>query len=210
MNIASLDTVLDKYVDKLFFWAIPRSVRPNYFTMFRIASTPVIFILLSFGYLKTGFGLFIISMLTDLIDGALARARNQITKLGKVLDPIADKLLILVTLLYIGFAQPIVMYFSVFIVIEIVGVIVGMLMTKYLGPVKHEGANTYGKIKMWLQCIGIILYLIGVFSRISLLLNFSVGLLIAGLCFALLSAYEQSRIRLEQVLTFRRTKAARV
>ncbi|MDQ6886015.1 MAG: CDP-alcohol phosphatidyltransferase family protein [Gemmatimonadota bacterium] len=45
-----------------------------------------------------GFVFFVLAGVTDYFDGALARGRNQITDLGKLLDPLADKLLLLATL----------------------------------------------------------------------------------------------------------------
>lgn len=45
------------------------------------------------------FGLFLLAAATDRLDGAIARARNEITRLGKLLDPLADKLLIAMAML---------------------------------------------------------------------------------------------------------------
>ncbi len=69
---------------------------PNIITIARICFTPVI-ALLPFieGYRPklVCFVLFVVVALTDVLDGYLARSRQQVTDLGKLLDPIADKLI---------------------------------------------------------------------------------------------------------------------
>ena len=74
---------------------------PNLLTIGRIALTPVIaFLPLIDGYWPklVTFVVFLAAAISDVIDGRLARNRNLVTDLGKVLDPIADKLLLLATL----------------------------------------------------------------------------------------------------------------
>ena len=75
---------------------------PNIITLARILITPVI-ALLPFidGYAPKliTFVVFVIAAVSDIWDGRLARSRNQITDLGKLLDPIADKLLLVATLI---------------------------------------------------------------------------------------------------------------
>ncbi|HXV87416.1 MAG TPA: CDP-alcohol phosphatidyltransferase family protein [Gemmatimonadales bacterium] len=74
---------------------------PNVLTVARIALSPVI-ALLPFidGYLPklVAFMVFLAAAVSDIYDGRLARERHQITDLGKVLDPLADKLLLFATL----------------------------------------------------------------------------------------------------------------
>ena len=74
---------------------------PNIITIIRIAMTPVI-ALLPFieGYWPKflAFIIFVITALTDLVDGYLARSRGEVTDLGKLLDPLADKLLLVAAL----------------------------------------------------------------------------------------------------------------
>ena len=74
---------------------------PNIITIVRICFTPVI-ALLPFidGYWPklVCFVVFVIAAVSDVFDGYLARSRNMVSDLGKLLDPIADKLLLFATL----------------------------------------------------------------------------------------------------------------
>jgi CDP-diacylglycerol--glycerol-3-phosphate 3-phosphatidyltransferase len=74
---------------------------PNLLTLARIAITPVIAWLAfvhGFWPKLACFVIFIAAAVTDIIDGRIARRRNLISDLGKTLDPLADKLLLLATL----------------------------------------------------------------------------------------------------------------
>jgi CDP-diacylglycerol---glycerol-3-phosphate 3-phosphatidyltransferase len=70
---------------------------PNALTVARIAATPLIAVLPiadSWTLRFTAFCLFALAAITDYIDGHLARSRKQETDLGRLLDPLADKLLL--------------------------------------------------------------------------------------------------------------------
>lgn len=72
---------------------------PNILTISRILAVPLLVVVLltkpKFEYQAfVGLGLFLLASLTDFLDGYLARRRRQITKLGQLLDPAADKILI--------------------------------------------------------------------------------------------------------------------
>lgn len=75
---------------------------PNYITLSRIASIPVLIWILSSNYFSSADGhkelaaaaLFLAASITDGVDGYLARRRGQITTMGMLLDPLADKLMI--------------------------------------------------------------------------------------------------------------------
>ncbi len=75
---------------------------PNYITLTRILSIPVLIWILSSSRFSSTNGdrellasaVFIAASLTDAIDGYLARKREQVTTIGMLLDPVADKLLI--------------------------------------------------------------------------------------------------------------------
>lgn len=75
---------------------------PNKLTILRIIMTFVfMFLLYSDGFLSKifAFVFFILACVTDFFDGYIARKYNLITDLGKILDPIADKILVLAALL---------------------------------------------------------------------------------------------------------------
>lgn len=75
---------------------------PNSLTTLRIALAPVTALLLLQPGAETrliAMGVFLVAALSDLADGALARRRGEVTDFGKLWDPIADKLLLVATLI---------------------------------------------------------------------------------------------------------------
>jgi CDP-diacylglycerol---glycerol-3-phosphate 3-phosphatidyltransferase len=78
-----------------------RFTLPNIITLARIAACPVIFFLAiapGAGARFWAFALFVVAALSDIWDGHLARRYGLITDVGKLLDPIADKLLLVATI----------------------------------------------------------------------------------------------------------------
>jgi len=127
---------------------------PNQLTISRIVLVPVMVVLLMFPgkwtCLVTGV-LFAVAGFTDLIDGYLARKENQITSLGKFLDPLADKILVssvLVMLVQNGWIPG---------WIAIVIICRDIMVTGLRAIAADEGvvlaADKYGKIKTVLQLV---------------------------------------------------------
>ncbi|MDR0357259.1 MAG: CDP-diacylglycerol--glycerol-3-phosphate 3-phosphatidyltransferase [Clostridiales Family XIII bacterium] len=67
---------------------------PNTLTMIRIALIPVFVAFLLNGYSYAAAGIFIAAAATDALDGYIARKKNLVTNFGKLMDPLADKLLV--------------------------------------------------------------------------------------------------------------------
>ncbi len=80
---------------------------PNLLTIIRIFLAPVFLVFLIIEniphHFLWAFIIFTVASITDLVDGKLARKNNQVTNLGKLLDPLADKMLTTAALL--GFMQ---------------------------------------------------------------------------------------------------------
>ncbi len=69
---------------------------PNALTLLRIFLVPLLVVVLLTrieGHVYLGAGIFLLAVLTDYLDGFFARRRNEVTRLGILLDPLADKLL---------------------------------------------------------------------------------------------------------------------
>ena len=68
---------------------------PNKLTIARMLAVPVFIIVLMFGYYYASAVIFILASITDMLDGMIARKYNLITNFGKIMDPLADKLLVI-------------------------------------------------------------------------------------------------------------------
>ncbi len=138
---------------------------PNFLALLRIALAPLMFWLLvdrgnplfaqlHVSWLDYGAALvFVIASVTDFFDGYIARSWNQITKLGGILDPLADKMLMLagfLGLVYIHRASA----WAVFIILTREFFITG-LRIQVASEGKSVQASLAGKIKTVLQMIAI-------------------------------------------------------
>lgn len=72
---------------------------PNKLTMGRILAIPVFIVVFLMGYNYAAAVIFILAALTDMLDGHIARKYNLVTNFGKLMDPLADKLLVMSALL---------------------------------------------------------------------------------------------------------------
>lgn len=130
---------------------------PNSLTVFRILLIPVfIFLFLSPRWNLTFLPvlLFALAAVTDLLDGYLARRNNQVTDLGRLLDPIADKLLVLSGLILLVQFQRIGAWLAIAIIAREVAVSGLRSIAAAEGMI--ISADSLGKVKAFLQVMGII------------------------------------------------------
>ncbi len=128
---------------------------PNLLTVIRIFMAPVFLVFLMtesiHHHFLWAFILFVVASITDFIDGKLARKNNQITNLGKLLDPLADKMLTTAALL--GFMQyGLCNIWVLMIVLTREFAVTGMRMIATVQNVVIP-ANIWGKIKTATQMI---------------------------------------------------------
>lgn len=194
----NVQKTIDGYVDKIFLRFIPTSVKPNQMTVIRFILVPVVYVLLWQRLYIWALIVFAIAALTDLLDGAMARTRNQITDLGKVIDPIADKLLVITVLLFVGWQYMIIKVFVIYIIFEMIAVLVGYFFAPLIG--KPIGANVFGKIKLNLQCLSLGLFILGVTLSNTLLEHISIYVLFTALFFAVLAGIETGRRKIRNYL----------
>lgn len=133
---------------------------PNLLTGLRILAVPVlIWLLASDGDSARVWAtaVFLVAALTDLIDGAIARRRNQITSFGKLADPIADKALIGTALIGLSLLGELSWWFTIIILVREVGVTILRMWVISEGVIP---ASRGGKLKTLAQVIAISMYLL--------------------------------------------------
>lgn len=72
---------------------------PNVLTMIRLALIPLYWVLITKGQTYPALAVYVIASLTDVADGYIARKYHQITNFGKLMDPVADKVMVLSVML---------------------------------------------------------------------------------------------------------------
>jgi CDP-diacylglycerol--glycerol-3-phosphate 3-phosphatidyltransferase len=142
---------------------------PTWITIIRIFMTPVLVVILltrntglehlGLSWQMIGAGVFLLASFTDWLDGWLARRRDQVTTLGILLDPIADKLLTsaaFVSLIEIGAARA----WMVWIILGREFAVDGLRMIASSQGITI-GASVWGKYKTVSQIIAIVLLIFG-------------------------------------------------
>jgi len=132
---------------------------------------------------------FIVAVCTDFIDGAMARTRNQITPLGTLIDPIADKLLVGAVLAWIGYNYLVVQIILTFIVFELVMTAVGASLAARTRQVR--AANAFGKSKMVVQSLALVVFLFSGILNWKSWITVSLYMLWVALALAVLSGGKQ-------------------
>ncbi len=151
---------------------------PNWLSYIRIALIPVFAVLFYNGHEVPALIIIVISGLTDFFDGKLARKLNQVSDLGKLLDPVADKLtqITLAVVFYLEFSASTVeliktfsWVFLVFIIKEVVMVVFGALMILVgLRPVAAEFVGKAATMVFYVVMILIVMFGpdVGVLTRL--------------------------------------------
>lgn len=128
---------------------------PNALTFLRLGVLVVFVIGALLGMSQTvAFGLLFIAGSTDWLDGWLARRLNQVSRLGEILDPIADRLLTLIVVLYLFFGGLLPLWFVLLLLGR------DVLVTTALALLKRRGQTgvsvTYtGKLATFTLLIGL-------------------------------------------------------
>ena len=138
---------------------------PNYLTIGRIIIVPIFvftFYLPGFYGDILPFALFVIASFTDFLDGLLARMYKEESKLGELLDPIADKIIVATALLLLVMDQTIKNYEVIAAIIILTREVLISGLREFLakGKIKLPVSNL-AKLKTFLQMFSISLLLLG-------------------------------------------------
>ena len=129
---------------------------PNSLTLFRILVIPImIYLFLSGDSANRMFAslIFLIAIITDYLDGVVARSMNQQTKFGEFLDPVADKLLISSTFVMLVLLGDIPFWLVLLVVCRDVGIVGGYLILYTLGVMTTIRPTVVSKVNTALQIL---------------------------------------------------------
>lgn len=130
---------------------------PNKLTIARMVAVPFFIITFMMEYYLIAFTIFALASLTDMLDGHIARKYNMITNFGKIMDPLADKILV-----YSAFCLMINSLVPAWMLIIILAreFIISGMRTVAASEGIVIAAGMSGKIKTVLQMIAVILLLL--------------------------------------------------
>lgn len=159
---------------------------PNLLSLFRLLLVPVVPALF-FSSLPGGrywaAGVYALAFLTDVADGYLARKHNQVTRLGRILDPLADKLMTVTVFLCITIAGIIPLWAIVILVLKEATMAVGALLmyrkTEDVIPANYLGKAATGVL--FLVCAALILFPGIPPTAAAWMIGLAVGLAVAAL-----------------------------
>ncbi|MBU6390007.1 CDP-alcohol phosphatidyltransferase family protein [Patescibacteria group bacterium] len=176
-------TPVDRLLQFSFLRLVPSKITPNHLTVFRFAATPFIVWFLLVPNYPAAASLFLLAAFSDALDGALARTTSRITRWGILADPLADKLLIASVVIvlitrFLGWKLAFLM-----VCIEFLNVV--SAYHRYKG--RAVPAKITGKIKMFLQCVGVMFIFLYVFSNNPVWLVVAWITLVLSVVFAILS-----------------------
>lgn len=132
---------------------------PNVISFLRICSIPYLAVLIAQHKMWPALIVLAIAALSDCIDGYIARTFNQVSKLGQILDPIADRLLIVCSTLALAFAKIIPWWGLALVVLRdvIMAILIVILAQFDYGPLP---VNFMGKTGTALLMVTIVLFMI--------------------------------------------------
>ena len=167
---------------------------PNIMCYFRIILIPVFCYLYINANYAWAFGVFLISALTDLFDGKIARKFNMVTELGKMLDPIADKLNHFAMAFCLALRYPLMWVLIVLFIVK--EGYMGFMEIKFIKKGKMpEGAMWFGKL-----CTAVLFA-----GMLVLLLFYNMNAFIADLIILVMMAFMIFSLA-KYVLVFREMK----
>lgn len=143
---------------------------PNKLTILRVILIPVFMFLFFMNHpyhIWFALGVFVLASFTDNLDGYLARRNNQITTFGKLMDPLADKLLTMAAM--ICFLRADVRYINEWVVMIILAreLIVTGIRLVAVGENKVIAASHWGKAKTVVQFLTIITIMVDMIIPLS-------------------------------------------
>ena len=133
---------------------------PNLLTLARIAAVPVLILFLYEGRYGAALAVFVLAGITDGLDGWIAKRFKCVTRLGSILDPLADKILIVSTYVMLVLAGDLPFWLILLIGFRDLGIIAGVLVLNTLNGHVQMQPSLLSKVNTFLQISLVILVMV--------------------------------------------------
>ena len=133
---------------------------PNLLTLARIAAVPVLILFLYEGRYGAALTVFVLAGITDGLDGWIAKRFKCVTRLGSILDPLADKILIVSTYVMLVLAGDLPFWLILLIGFRDLGIIAGVLVLNTLNGHVQMQPSLLSKVNTFLQISLVILVMV--------------------------------------------------
>jgi cardiolipin synthase len=138
---------------------------PNSLTLLRILLVPVFTYFFLKGEYRIALIVFVITGMTDVVDGYLARLLRKKTTLGSILDPAADKLLMLVTFIVLAMRALVPPWLSLLVILRDLVIVIGTWILKRLKKKLYFKPTRLSKLNTFFQLFTIFLAFLLTFIR---------------------------------------------
>lgn len=125
----------------------------NLVTILRVLLVPVIAVAMVEGLYALAFWLFIVAGLSDAVDGAIARIFDQRSDLGAMLDPLADKALLVTVFLMLGMSGALPVWLVILVVSRDIVIIAGVWLADFLGTPMQVRPHPISKVNTAAQIL---------------------------------------------------------
>lgn len=164
---------------------------PNLISLLRIISIPFISVLVSRHEMVLALVVLALSAVSDGLDGLIARSFNQVSKIGQILDPIADRLLIFCSILALGVADIIPWWMLIVVGLRdlIMAILVLILAQHDYGPLPVHFVGKAGTALLMISIVGLIFADLGTSTFFHLLYIAALAAGIWGIAMYWLAGY---------------------
>ena len=170
---------------------------PNIITVVRLIIAPLVAWLIAQARFREALLLVILAGLTDWFDGFTARKLNASGKTGVILDPLADKILLVVLFVQLAFSNLIPLWMLLLALIRDLVIVIGALMIRLFRNVRRFFPSALGKVSTFFQIMLVLMVLLDAAFRHPMLAALRTAALLLSALFTILSGLDYIRRGIE-------------